>query len=379
MDSWRYLGKPGEDGIELSAFRRDRAPRERAPNAVSGPVSSLNIAGRPRAPVSASRLALASLLALMGACGGDDGDGDDDGEPGTTSEAGTTDAASTGASATEPTTAAATGSDPTADPGEVGPNFGLLTFTFYPADAGGSPEQLGMAGAWRTAPFTTDDFYAARALALFFPLAPEAADTLVVHDPQQYAWGKADTWLMLGNGLRLAHADGDALACLQVLDEQYPVYLSDDADFFDPACAPDPSRWIPGASYDLVAYGGADFDDQQVGAAALTPSALTLTAPDASAFDFPLEKAKDLALTWEADGGPDDRVVIRVWDQFDRQLAIHAADDGSYTLPGAELDKLSVGPATITVAREHVSTIGLAAGSLRVVARHEIWLYPDLF
>jgi hypothetical protein len=345
-------------------------------------VSSLKPHGRPRASVSPSRLALASLLTLMGACGGADGDGDDDGDPGTTTTttAGDTDGSGevgTG-SPSEPTTTA-TSSDTTPDTGEVGPNFGLLTFTFYPADAGGSPEQLGMAGAWRTTPFTTDDFYAARALALFFPLAPEAADTLAVHDPQQYGWGKANTWLTLGNGLRLAHADGDALACLQLLDEQYPVYLSDDADFFDPACAPDPSRWKPGASYDLVAYGGADFDDQQVGAAALTPGALTLTAPDASAFDFPLEKAKDLALTWTADGGPDDRVVIRVWDQFDRQLAIHAADDGSYTLPGAELDKLSAGPATITVAREHISTIGLAAGSLRVVARHEIWLYPDLF
>ena len=355
---------------QLSAGAQRR--RGRAQNTVSGRVSSLNRRGRPRQALST----LAALLLPLAACS-EPGDNNADASS-TGAAAGTADAEST--ATTAPTTTASSSGDTSPDDtGEVGPNFGLLTFTFYPADASGSPEQLGMAGAWRTEPFTTDDFFATRALGLFFPLAPDAADALAVHDPQQYAWGKADTWLTLGNGLRLGHPDGDALACLQVLDELYPVYLSDDADFFDPACAPEPARWRPGASYDLVAYGGADFDDQQASGAVRTPSALTLTAPDAGAFDFPLEKAKDLALKWEADGADDDRVVIRVWDQFARQLAIHAADDGSYTLPGAELDKLSVGPATITIARERLSTIGLAAGSLRVVARHEIWLYPDLF
>jgi len=315
-----------------------------------------------------SHAALSTALLLVSACGDDPAD-----ETGGAGTEAATETASSG-----PTTAAST-NDTLPDTGEIGPNFGLLTFTFYPADASGSPAQLGMAGAWRTTAFTTDDFYAARALALFFPLAPAATDALELHDAQAYAWGKADTWLTLGNGLRLRHPDGDALACLQVLDETYPVYLSDDAAFFDPACAPDPKRWQPGATYDLVAYGGADYDDAQASGAVRTPAALTLTAPDAGLFDFPLTQAKDLTLEWQADGGPDDRVVIRVWDQFGKQLAVHAADDGSYTLPAAELGKLTAGPATITIAREHISTIDLLAGSLRVVARHEIWLYPDLF
>lgn len=323
-----------------------------------------------------SRAALACLLLLAGACGDDDS-GDATSKADT--DTGTGDSASTETASTGPTTSGASTNETLPDPDEVGPNFGLLTFTFYPADASGSPEQLGMAGAWRTTPFTTDDFFAARALSLFFPLAPADADALELHDPLTYEWGKADTWLMLGNGVRLRHPDGDALACLQVLDETYPVYLSDDAAFFDPGCAPDPSHWQPGTDYDLVVYGGDDYDDAQAGDAVRTPTALTVTAPDPGHFDFPLEQAKDLALTWTADGGPDDRIVIRVWDQFGKQLAVHAADDGSYTVPAAELAKLSVGPATITVAREHISTIDLLAGSLRVVARHELWLYPDLF
>ncbi|MBA3548135.1 MAG: hypothetical protein H0T76_16760 [Nannocystis sp.] len=339
-------------------------------------MSSLKSRGRARQSLAVPQLA--ALLLLLAACHGSDGGAEDDGSS-KGSEPGTTETAGTDASASDPTTTAGTDSTPDDTSGEAGPNFGLLTFTFYPADAGGSPEQLGMAGAWRTTPFTTDDFFAAHRLALFFPLAPAAADTLEVHDPQQYEWGKANTWLTLGNGLRLGHPDGDALACLQVLGDVYPLYLSDNAGFLDPACAPDPGHWQPGASYDLTAYGGPDFDDAMASGAVMTPIGLTLLAPDAGAFDFPLEQAKDLTLQWEADGGADDRVVIRVWDQFDKQLAIHAADDGSYTLPGAELGKLSVGPATITIAREHISTIKLAAGSLRVVARHEIWLYPDLF
>lgn len=323
------------------------------------------------------RAALTSALLLAAACG-DDGSGDAASTADT--EAATSESVATETASTEPTTSTGASTNETLpDTGEVGPNFGLLTFTFYPADASGSPEQLGMAGAWRTTPFTTDDFFAARALALFFPLAPATADALELHDPQAYEWGKASTWLALGNGVRLRHPDGDALACLQVLDETYPVYLSDDAAFFDPACAPDPKRWQPGASYDLVVYGGADYDDAQAGGAVQTPSALTVTAPDPGLFDFPLEQAKDLELKWTADGGADDRVVIRVWDQFGKQLAVTATDDGSYTLPAAELAKLSVGPATITIAREHINTIDLQAGSLRVVARHEIWLYPDLF
>lgn len=291
-----------------------------------------------------------------------------------------------GATDSGPTSAPTSGSgdetgtdDATGGSGNVGPNFGLLTFTLYPADASGSPEQLGMAGAWRTEAFTTDDFYAVRSLGLFFPLAPAEPDTLVLHDPAVYEWGKVEAWVALGNGVRLASPGGDALACLQLVEASFPVYLSDGADFFDPACAPDPTRWLPGTKYDLEAYGGEDFDDQLRKGAVTTPTALTVTAPAIDEFDFPLEKAKGLTVTWTADGGADDRVVIRLWDQFNKQIVVHAADDGSHEIAGADLDKLAAGPATLTVAREHLSELGLAAGELRVLARHETWAYPDLF
>jgi hypothetical protein len=325
-----------------------------------------------------------SLALLLAACGDNGGDpSESSGDTGTPDTSGT-DGPSTSPDPTEAPDESGSGDgttagDETTGGGEVGPNFGLLTFTAYPADASGSPAQLGMAGAWRTEAFTTDDFYGVRALALFFPLAPADADTLAVNDLSVYDWGKKDTWLALGNGLRLGGESGDALACLQLVEESYPVYLSDDAAFFDPACAPMPELWQPAATYDLVAYGGESYADQTRKDAVTTPAALTVTAPALDVFDFPLAKTADLPITWTADGGADDRVVIRVWDQFGRQIVVHAADDGSYTLAAAELDKLAAGPATLTVARERISELGLAAGTLRVVARHETWAYPDLF
>ena len=46
---------------------------------------------------------------------------------------------------------------------------------------------------------------------------------------------------------------------------------------------------------------------------------------------------------------------------------------------GAASWKLAVGQATITVARERSHDLGLAAGNLHLVARTEVWAYPDLF
>lgn len=310
-------------------------------------------------------------LLLLAACG-DNGDGSGTG--------GDTDSTAAASDTDAPTSSDPSdgGSDDTGG-GEVGPNFGLLTFTFYPADASLAPAQLGMAGAWRTEPFTTDDFYAVRSLAIFFPPPPAEPDALEVHDLSAYDWGKADAWVTLGNGLRLHSADADALACLQVIEESYPVYLSDDAAFFDPACAPDPAMWQPATAYDLTAYGGDAFADQTRTAAISTPGELTVTAPAIDEFDFPLDKARDLPVTWTPDDDNDDRIVVRAWDQFGRQLVVHTADDGSYTIPGAELSKLAAGPATLTVARERSGDLGLAAGTLHIIARTEVWAYPDLF
>ena len=362
-------------------FGRSSAARER----VSSPT------GSPHCPAPTPDLhphrrlrdAVPLALFLLAACGGGHNDSDEAGSDDDTRASNDDDAGDDGTTDFSDTDNPTTGTDEAGTDdtggGEVGPNFGLLTFTFYPADASDSPAQLGMAGAWRTEPFTTDDFYAVRSLALYFPPPPAKVDTLEVHDLSVYDWGKADAWVTLGNGLRLTSAGADALACLQVVEDTYPVYLSDDAPFFDPACAPDPAQWQPATAYDLTAYGGETFADQTRKAALTTPGELTVTAPAIDVFDFPLEKAKDLAVTWTADDETDDRIVIRVWDQFGRQLVVHAGDDGSYTIAGSELSKLAAGPATITVARERSNDLGLAAGTLHLVARTEVWAYPDLF
>jgi len=322
------------------------------------------------------RRSVAFLVLVLAACGdsgsGESGDGSDDddstaGESAT--DPGPTEAATTGGSS--PTTV-----DPSGDtePADVGPNFGLLTFTLYPADASGSPAQLGIAGAWRTAEFTTDDFFAVRALSSFFPRPPATDDTLEHTGPGVYDWGFNDSWLGLGNGMRL----GSALACLQVYKDRFPLYLGDDAENLDPACAPDPAAWQPATAHDLVVYGNDEFADE-IRPGVRTPAALSVTAPDVTAFDFAVDTSQDLAVTWDANGEDGDIVVIRMWDQFGEMFTVRAADDGSYAISKDALAELSLGAATLTVAREHITEVGLAAGALRVVAGHEVWAYPDLF
>lgn len=329
-------------------------------------------------------LFFATTLAL--ACGdsgsgteSDDDDGDDTSAEGTAeADATATDPGPTSTTQDDDDTGpGATSQNPTTDSEgiDVGPNFGVLSFTFYPDDASGSPAQLGMAGAWRTAEFTTDDFFAVRALGTFFPLAPDGDDALEHTGPGVYDWGFPDTWVTLGNGMRL----GDSVACLQVYKDKFPVYLSEAADNVDPACAPDPARWQPATAHDLTVYGGDDFPDRTFAAAVRTPAALTVSAPDVAAFNFPVDHTQDLTVTWDANGEDGDRVVVRMWDQFGEMFTVSAADDGSYTIAAAELAELSIGAATMTITREHTTEIGVDAGTLRVVARHEIWAYPDLF
>lgn len=298
---------------------------------------------------------------VLGACGLP-GSGD---EVGTDSD-GATDSATAGATSSDTGLA-------------VGDAHGVLNFTFYPATASGFPPQLGMAGAWRSEPFTTEDFFAVQAWGMHLPPPPVAADTVENHGiPVPYEWGKADTWVLGGNALKLRHGGDEALACLLLVDDTFPVYLSDDADFFDPACAPDPARWIAGATYDLIAFGGEGGGDVILHAAVTAPSALTVSAPDVATSLAPLDRGRDLALAWEASGEAGDRVIIRVIDIYGQVLVAHATDDGAFTIPAAEIGKLAAGPATLTIARERVFDLGLPEGDLRVVVRHEVWADPDL-
>lgn len=287
--------------------------------------------------------------------------------------------ASTDAGTTDgPTTDGPTSGDGDGPDFEVGPNFGLLSFSYYPATASGLPEELGMAGAWRTAAFTTDDFFAVQAWSMNLPPPPPEPDTLANNAiPAPYEWGKKDTWVTSGNAIKLRKAGVESVACLTLVDDSFPVYVSDDAAGFDPACAPDPTRWSPGA-YDLIAFGGETWDDVVLEAAVVAPTALTVTGPNISDSLFPVDRANDLVIAWQADGAAEDRVVVRVIDTFGQVLTAHAKDDGSFTLPAAELGKLTAGPATLTIARERIHDIGLPAGTLRVAVRYEVWADPDL-
>jgi hypothetical protein len=317
----------------------------------------------------------------LSACGQPGGDAEV-GEADTSVEstgAATDDSASSGATDVPSTGGSAPG-DATSDTGiDVGAAHGLLNFTFYPETAAGLPAELGMAGAWRTEPFTTDDFFAVQAWGMHFPTPPSEANTVVNNAiPSPYEWGKADTWVTGGNALKLRGGGGESLACLVLVQDTFPVYLSDDAEFFDPTCAPDPAKWVAGESYDLVAFGGEGKDDVIRTAAVAAPPALNVTAPDVGTSLVPHDRADDLEIEWEANGGEPNRVVIHVIDTFGQMLTAHAVDDGSFTIPSAELTKLAPGPATLTIAREQIFDLGLPDGDLRVVLRYEVWADPDL-
>ena len=84
-----------------------------------------------------------------------------------------------------------------------------------------------------------------------------------------------------------------------------------------------------------------------------------------------------ICMCWsgDADGS---RLVIRLWDQYGALLTATAADDGSYTLPTAELGTLAPGPAWLTVARENVAEVPLPETTVHVVVRYEAWAYLEL-
>ncbi|MDC0717019.1 hypothetical protein [Nannocystis bainbridge] len=315
------------------------------------------------------------------ACGADDG-GTGDSEATTVAETtddGTGGTDSTGGTDT-PTTGTTGATDTSGTTGvDVGRAKGLLNFTFYPETAGGLPAELGMAGAWRTEPLTTDDFFAVQAWGMHLPPAPDEPNTIANNAiPAPYEWGKDETWVVGGNALKLRGAAGESLACLMMVQDTFPVYFSDDAEFFDPLCAPDPARWVAGDVYDVIAFGGDGKDDIVLPAAVTAPTALTVTAPDVGVSLFDHDRATDLKLTWDANGGQPNRIVVRLIDTYGQMLTAHAVDDGSFTIPSAELLQLAPGPATLTIAREQSFDLGLPDGDLRVVLRYEVWADPDL-
>lgn len=256
---------------------------------------------------------------------------------------------------------------------------GLLTFTFNPADASGTADGLGLAGAWRSGGFgDLDDFWSVFALQRTFPRAPADADTVRADGiPEPFEWGLLSSWTIAGTAMKLVSGDVEALACRISVDEGYPVYVASSSAMSDPACAPDPADFVPGSSYDLVVYGGDAFADALATAAISAPAALEITSPDAAIYDVDVDSTADLEIAWtgDADGS---MVVIRLWDQYGTLVTATANDDGSFTLPAAELSALTLGPAWLTVARERAADLVLPETQIRVVARYEAWAYLEL-
>ncbi|MEZ4381792.1 MAG: hypothetical protein R3A79_10600 [Nannocystaceae bacterium] len=308
---------------------------------------------------------------LLVACNGDDagiGESDTDATSGATTQS------STGA--TEGS--AATGEGTTEDiPG--GDLRGLIDFTYAPADALIDEPLLGIAGAYRMEALALDNLYALVGLQLNLPAAPEALDTVVEYAPLPFDWGKADTWIAAGNGIRLSPPAGaDGLACLTLADDDYPLYLAADSAALDPECAPDPAAWIPASPYDLEIYGGDLFDDALLRGVVTTPAELVVSAPALDVFDLPIDPGAALDVAWEAGDDAEARVVIRLWDQYGQGVVAAAADDGAFSIPAANLAALSAGPGFLTVARERAHTINFSAGQLRVITRYERWGYVDI-
>ena len=356
------------------------------------------LAYRPRGIV------LAAPLTLLLACGDDSGGSDpmiDDSESGFTGTS--------------------NGSDPSGDPsgntdtaedssgsGGAGSNGydtlgegdlrGTLSFTCYAADAANPDPLLGMAGAWRNVDDDIEgieDFFGVFGLGTQWPTPPADADTIEQNDvPGTFEWGGPTQWLLAGNGMKLRNGDVEASACLLYYGGEaevefppgsgsmvpnYPVYAATESPNQPEGCAPDPETWEPDTDYDIVLYGGELFETNSLVGQVRTPASLEVTGPDITTFGVQVPIDEDFEVTWTGEGGGDTRLVIRVFDMFGRMFTVHAADDGSYTIPANDLLALSAGPATLIVSREHLEEVAFTDGVVRVLSSYSQWGYIELF
>ncbi|HRI07468.1 MAG TPA: hypothetical protein PKW35_06610 [Nannocystaceae bacterium] len=315
-------------------------------------------------------LSIALTLTLAACRGDDEGSGDASEASGDASTSGST--GTTGADTSA--SASATG---TTDPTGEGVRA-HLDFTFIAPDAIDPDPVLGLAGAYHQTGLATDDIFALQGLQLELPPPPAAVDTVEEHAPTPFEWGDAAAWVSAGTAIKLVHAEaGEVLACRYQADDAYPLYLASAAAGFPAECAPDPARWQPDAEYRLVLYGGDAFADRVIDGRVTTPPALTVSAPDLAIYDLSVDTKADLAFTWEASEG-EGRIIIQIWDHYDQLVSVHAADDGAFTVPAANLAALSAGPGFITVARERPLEIPFEGGTVRVVTRYQVWGYIDL-
>ncbi|MGH1341471.1 MAG: hypothetical protein ACRBN8_07970 [Nannocystales bacterium] len=340
-------------------------------------------------------------LALLVACG-DSTDGSDpmvgDSDSGFTGNSeGTT--ASDSDNPTDPSGADSSGgSGQEYDTLGEGDLRGTLSFTFFAADAANPEPLLGMAGAWRTADDDIDDvedFFGVFGLGTQWPTPPADLDTLDQNAvPGTFEWGGPTQWLLAGNGMKLRRDDAEATACLLfyggsaevefppssgTMVPNYPVYAATTSTNQPEGCAPDPATWEPSAEYDIVLYGGDLFETNSLAGQVHTPDALEVTSPDVVTFGTQVAMDEDLEVSWTGEAGEDTRLVIRVFDMFGRMFTVNAADDGSYTIPSADLSILTAGPATLIVSREHFEEVPFTDGTVRVLSRYAQWGYIELF
>ncbi len=354
--------------------------------------------------------------ALTLGCGDDGGSGsENDTDPIDSGFSGSQDGTESDPSTADPTSET-TPTDPTETVGETevdtetqggsagydtlgeGPLRGLLSFTLYAADAATGEDILGMAGAWRNEGDELDgveDFFGVYGLDVQFPAPPSDEDTLEHNAiPAAFEWGGPTQWVLAGTAMKLRLPDAEALACLLyfggtaevefppssgTLVPNYPLYAATPSNNQPEGCAPDPSTWQEDTEYDIVLYGGDAFDTNSLVGQVHTPPSFELTAPDIDTFQLQVPADEDLELSWSGEGNDGNRMVVRVFDMFGRMFTVHAADDGSFTIPADDLSMLTAGPATLTVARENLEMVPFTDGTVQVLTRYEQWAYIDLY
>ncbi|MEM7154261.1 MAG: hypothetical protein AAF799_15555 [Myxococcota bacterium] len=261
---------------------------------------------------------------------------------------------------------------------------GLLTVTYTPAHPLFDQDQVGLAGGYRTSEVGwegAEDLYSPVAYQLGLPTPPDEPDTLLPAEALPvYDWGSDSDWVLAGNGMKLRQGEGgpELQACLLPAGD-YPLYRSSTAMGVPEDCSPPAENWLPGTAYDVVLYGGETFADNVLLERVTTPAALTVTAPDIAMFNLGVPVDADLTVSWEAGDDPEARIIIRVIDAETNVITVHAADDGEYVIPAAELGALSLGPADLVIARERTDGVQFTNGGLTVLGRHERWGFIDLF
>lgn len=265
----------------------------------------------------------------------------------------------------------------------VGDISAVLTVTYTPMHAYSNTDAVGLAGGYRTAEAGWDgseDLYSPMAYLLALPTPPEAADTLLPAEPlPAFDWLEPEDWFQAGNGMKLRAGEGgpELLGCLVPAGE-YPVYRTSAAMGVAAECNPDPTAWTPQTVYDVVLYGGDLFVDNILPERVTSPSEFTVSAPDLSIAEVPVDSTQDLSIAWDASDDPETRIIIRVIDADANVITVHAADDGDYTIPAAELAALTLGPMDLIITRERTDLVQFTNGGLTVLGRYERWGFFDL-